>query len=145
MDVSVQRQTSGLQSHHGSVLFWSAPSLAGGSFSPEQPSNHSILRDQNAPAISLPSELRPTQLPIALEVFSDVCWGHPSQKGTAASLLLQASVPACSHVSSLCQDQEPPPPLPLVWNVLPSLVSRTVLACQFMGGKCPQIPLSCSS
>lgn len=46
--------------------------------------------DQNAPAFSLPTELRPTQLPIALGVLSDVCWRHPSQRGTAVPLLLQA-------------------------------------------------------
>lgn len=50
----------------------------------------------------------------------------------------------CSHVSSLCQDQGPPF-LPLVWSILPGLVSLKVLACQFMGAKCPGTPLSCSS
>lgn len=90
------------QSHQGSVLSWSAPSLAGGSFSPGSlVTTVHYVADQNAPKVSLLSVLRPTQLPTALGVLSDVCWGHPSQRGTVAPLLVQAQSPGAEPRSSL--------------------------------------------
>lgn len=82
-----------------------------------------------------------SQLPTALEVFSDVCWGHPSQKGTAASLLLQASVPACSHVSSLCHVRpraSSPSSLGLECSTITSLPDSSCLSVH--GRKVPSNP-----
>lgn len=139
---SVHWQTSGPQSPHGSVLSWSAPSLAGGSFSPSSlVTTVHYVADQNAPAISLPSELRSTQLPIALGVLSDVCWGHPSQRGTAAPLLLQASVAALfSCQLSVPRPRASPPSLGLECSTMTSLPDSSCPSVH--GRKMPSNPLS---
>lgn len=130
MDVTVQRQTSGPQSHRGSVLSWSAPSLAGGSFSPSSlVTTVCYVADQNAPAISFPLEPRPRQVPIALGVFSDVCWGHSPQRGTAALLLLQAPVPALfSCQLSVPRPRASLPSLGLEYSTRTSLLESSCLS-----------------